>query len=114
MTNFDDNLAYFNAQLSKISNKRNTWTIGVQKMDDGTHFYLACVDEDENKKDVVELVPDCERKDKHTIKLHTENWDVANMSGLEAGELAAILQISTIILLSVDYGYVPKGDALLK
>ena len=112
MTNFDDNLAYFNSQLNKISNNRNTWTIGVQKMDDGTHFYLAYVDHDENKCNVVELVPDSECKDKHTIKLHTENWDVANMSGLEAGELAAILQISTIILLSVDYGYVPKGDAL--
>lgn len=114
MTNFDDNLAYFNSQLNKISNNRNTWTIGVQKMADGTHFYLAYVDRDENKCNVVELVPDSEHKDKHTIKLHMENWDVDNMSGLEAGELAAILQISTIILLSVDYGYVPKGDALLK
>lgn len=114
MASFDDNLAYFNAQLSKISNKRNTWTIGVQKMNDGTHFYLAYLDEDENKKDVVELVPATKHKDKHTIKLHTENWDVGNMSGLNAGELAAVLQMSTIILLSVDYGYVPKGDVPLK
>lgn len=113
MSEYDDKLVKFNEMLSQVSSSRHVWTIGVNKLDDGVHYYLAMLDiNTNNKKDVLELVPNKENKEKHTIKLHGENYDIDNMSGLEAGELAGILQISAILLLSVDYGYMPKGGAM--
>ena len=113
MSEYDQNLASINEMLTKVSNSRHVWTIGVNKLSDGVHYYLAIEDTDSgDKRNVVELVPSKADKEKHIIKLHCDNYDVDNMSGLEAGELAGILQISAILLLSVDYGYMPKGGAL--
>lgn len=113
MSSYDQNLANINEMLNKVSNSRHVWTIGVNKLGDGVHYYLAIEDTDSgDKRNVVELVPSKADKEKHIIKLHCDNYDVDNMSGLEAGELAGILQISAILLLSVDYGYTPKGGAM--
>lgn len=115
MREYDTKLAKFNEMLSQVSSSRHVWTIGVNKLDDGVHYYLAMLDTaTDNKKDVLELVPSKENKEKHTIKLHSENYDIDNMSGLEAGELAGILQISAVLILSIDYGYTPKGNVPLK
>lgn len=113
MSEYDQNLANINVMLTKVSNNRHVWTIGVNKLDDGVHYYLALEDANsDDKRNVVELVPSKADKEKHTIKLHSDNYDIDNMSGLEAGELAGILQISAILLLSVDYGYMPKGGKI--
>lgn len=113
MSNYDQNLANIRAMLSKVSNNRHVWTIGVNKLGDGVHYYLAIEDANSgDKRNVIELVPSKADKEKHIIKLHSDNYDIDNMSGLEAGELAGILQISAILLLSVDYGYMPKGGAM--
>lgn len=113
MSEYDDKLVKFNSMLRQISSKRHVWTIGVNKLADGVHYYLAMLDTAiDTEKDVLELVPSKEDKEKHVIKLHTENYEIDNMSGLEAGELAGILQISAILLLSVDYGYMPKGGTM--
>ena len=106
-------LASINEMLTKVSNSRHVWTIGVNKLDNGVHYYLAIEDANSgDKRNVVELFPGKADKEKHIIKLHCDNYDIDNMSGLEAGELAGILQISAILLLSVDYGYTPKGGAM--
>lgn len=111
MSEYDTKLAKFNEMLSQVSSSRHVWTIGVNKLSDGVHYYLAMLDTNTNdKKDVLELVPSKDDKEKHTIKLHSENYDIDNMSGLEAGELAGILQISAVLILSIDYGYTPKGN----
>lgn len=113
MSSYDQNLANISAMLTKVSNNRHVWTIGVNKLGDGVHYYLAIEDANSgDKRNVVELVPSKADKEKHIIKLHTENYEIDNMSGLEAGELAGILQISAILLLSVDYGYMPTGGAV--
>ena len=113
MSNYDQNLANINAMLGKVSNNRHVWTIGVNKLSDGVHYYLAIEEANSgDKRSVVELVPSKADKEKHIIRLHCDNYDVDNMSGLEAGELAGILQISANLLLSVDYGYVPKGGTM--
>ena len=113
MSEYDQNLASINEMLTKVSNSRHVWTIGVNKLGDGVHYYLAIEDANsDDKRNVVELVPSKADKEKHIIKLHCDNYDIDNMSGLEAGELAGILQISAILLLSVDYGYLPKGGAM--
>lgn len=115
MSEYDDKLAKFNEMLSQVSSSRHVWTIGVNKLDDGVHYYLAMLDAATNtKKDVLELVPSKENKEKHVIKLHSENYEIDNMSGLEAGELAGILQIAAVLILSIDYGYVPKGNVPIK
>lgn len=115
MSEYDDKLAKFNEMLSQISSKRHVWTIGVNKLADGVHYYLAMLDAATDiKKDVLELVPSKENKEKHVIKLHSENYEIDNMSGLEAGELAGILQIAAVLILSIDYGYMPNGNVPVK
>ena len=113
MSEYDQNLASINEMLTKVSNNRHVWTIGVNKLGDGVHYYLAIEEANsDDKRSVVELLPSRADKEKHIIKLHRDNYDIDNMSGLEAGELAGILQISAILLLSVDYGCMPKGGAM--
>lgn len=104
----EKNLDVFKQQIKMISSARHTWTIGVNHAPDGIHYYLSI----ENRRDpinVIELKPTKKDKDLHMVRLHPENYDMKNMTGLDAGELAAALQLSTIMLMSLDYGYMPKG-----
>ena len=42
------------------------------------------------------------------IKLHTENFDANLLSGLKAGQLSALLQLASMLILNIDYGIAPK------
>lgn len=104
----NQNLDIFKQQVQAMSSDRHTWTIGINQAPDGTYYYLA-IEDGKDRLNIVELKPDKNNPNVHTIRLHTENYDVKNMNGLDAGELATALQLSTIMLMSIDYGYTPKS-----
>ena len=104
------NIDIFKQQIQQLSSNRHTWTVGANSAPDGMHYYLA-IENGNDKQNIIELKPTKENKEIHIVRLHTENYDVKNINGLDAGELAAALQLSTIMLMSIDYGIAPQRQA---
>lgn len=100
----------YNQLLKQVSSKNQIWSFGAKKDKQGIHYYLS---KKANLKDiptpVIELAPDPLNKTKHIVKLIKDNWPLSNMAGLEAGQLAAILQLAAIIIMNIDYGITPKN-----
>lgn len=100
----DINQDQYQNLLNKISDNKHVYTFGVSGDCKNVHYHIARLI-DNLPVDYIELVP---YKNKHVIKLHTENFDTNSLSGLEAGQLSALLQLASMLILNIDYGIAPK------